>query len=150
MPGALQGGPNGLGAAVEPPRERSRGLLGFHLVLGLAQAHPPRLVRPRVLPGPPSLCPLHVETATHAGRPAKQIGRMAHGRGRRRFSVSRDACINPAHTGVRMCVVAYSLSWKPADRSLRRSDGTSGDLQSRKQTPGLRVVSRYIDEAAPA
>lgn len=113
LPRALEGGSNGVRATFESPRERPRRFLRFHMVLVLGQHRPPRPVRPPILPAPVAVGAVHVEAATYAGRPSKQIGRTARARGRGRFSQSRNikACIiESREVCTCVCVVACVLA----------------------------------------
>lgn len=113
VPRALEGGSNGVRATFESPRERPRRILRFHMVLVLAQHCSPRPVRPPILSAPVAVGAVHVEAATYAGRPSKQIGRTARARGRGRFSQSRNikACIiESREVCMCVCIVACVLA----------------------------------------
>lgn len=117
MPGALEGGFNGVRTTFESPWECSCRLLGFHMVFVFAWPRSPRPVRPPMLSAPVSVGSVHVEAAMFAGRPSKQIGKTARARGRGRFSLLRNirACIIESRD-VCMCVYRRVRSHRCSSR----------------------------------
>lgn len=96
VPGALEGGSNGVRATFESARERSRRFLGFHMVLILGRSYSPSPVRPFVLSSPNAIGPVvHVEAALFATNEQIAGRTTIRLRGKGRFSISRyvNTCI---------------------------------------------------------
>lgn len=95
VPGALEGGSNGVRATFESARERSRRFLGFHMVLILGRSYSPSPVRPFVLSSPAPIRPVHVEPALFATNEQIAGRTTIRLREKGRFSISRyvNTCI---------------------------------------------------------